>query len=494
LSRRRSLPIPSGFQLLSKVALDDRVNAQPLIVPNVAIGAQGAVFGKFDVVYVATESNTLYAIDANTGRILLSRNLGPNIDPGCGPRVGIESTPVIDLASRTIYLIAYLGFSRPVYAIYALDLATLSDRVPPVTVSASSALADGSSVGFNAIVQRQRPALLLQNGVVYAGFGSFCDAEQNTDPGNQSRGWLLGWHADTLQPLSASVLTDRTISSNLHLSSIWMSGFGIAADNSGLYFVTGNSSDNYPNSNNLAESVVKVSADLSRVNDSFTPFGDPPVCDPTGPICQDMDFGSGGVLALPDQRGSVPHMAVAAGKDGRMFLINRDHMGGLTQQVLDMKRIDGVLGGESYYLNNIVSSGGTKIRVWSVNTAPSPSLTQIHNSPPAFVGCGSGSDGGFLTSISSNGAADAIIWAVTRAATNQPTSTGPPPPSPVSLVAFQPVPGTLELKPLFESIAGTWDSGDNSKIVPVVANGHVYVASNRELDIFGFSPPLTIHP
>ena len=182
-----------------------------------------------------------------------------------------------------------------------------------------------------------------------------------------------------------------------------------------------------------------------------------------------------------------------------MFLIDRDHMGHLTSQVLDMKLIRGVIGGQSYYLNNIVASGGTTINVFSVNTMPSPSLTFIHSSPTwpppsalastsltagsrpsAFVG--SNGDNGFFTSISSNGQADAIIWAVTRVALTSP-------PGPVSLVAFRPVPGTIELKQLFQSIAGTWDGLDNSKIVPVVANGRVYVASNKELDSFGFPTP-----
>lgn len=148
-----------------------------------------------------------------------------------------------------------------------------------------------------------------------------------------------------------------------------------------------------------------------------------------------------------------------------------------------------------------MSSGGTQIGVWQVNSSPSPSLTQIHSS----MDIGGSGDGGFFTSISSSGDANVIIWAVSRQSSDRYCGTmvlhdhpcGPPP----TLFAFQPVPGTLELKPLFQSPAGNWDlppgrdvksSAANSNIVPVVANGHVYVASYRELDIFGFVRPVVI--
>src|SRR5262249_1803313 len=151
-----------------------------------------------------------------------------------------------------------------------------------------------------------------------------------------------------------------------------------------------------------------------------------------------------------------------------------NNMGGFNaaaNHVLDTKQIGACWCGQSYYLNNIVSSGGTQIGVWQVNTWPSPSFAQIHSS----MNLGDWGEGGFFTSISSNGDANVIIWAVSR---RNSFDGGPEP----TLFAFQPIPGTFELKLLFQSVAGNWDvplqqnwpEGANSNIVPVVANGQVY--------------------
>ena len=186
----------ASFGLLHTVTLDDQVDGQPLIVPGVNITA-GNSQGIHDVVYVASEGNTVYAIDAHNGAVLLNPNFGSPVPRplGCnnnGPNVGINSTPVIDLGSSTMYVIIYTNDATgPAYRIHALDLGSLTDKVSPQLVSASHALVDGTTYHFNATYQRQRPGLLLANGNVYAGFGSFCDFAANL-----SRGWLLGWVTD----------------------------------------------------------------------------------------------------------------------------------------------------------------------------------------------------------------------------------------------------------------------------------------------------------
>ena len=261
--------------------------------------------------------------------MLLSQNLGKPVQwpLGCnnnGPNVGITSTPVIDTSSNTLYLIAYTqDSSGPAYRLHALDLGSLADKTTPVVVTASHTLADGTSFVFNATYQRQRPGLLEANGNIYAGFGSFCDYGANL-----SRGWLLGWNASSLAPLSANQVNDTQATSpnSFFLSSIWMSGYAPAADDSGnVVFVTGNSDpsgNTYDGVTNIQESVIKVSANLTNVVDLFTPSDQ-------GNLDQwDSDFGSGGVLVLPDQLGSTPHLAVAAGKDGNMYFMNEDHLGG----------------------------------------------------------------------------------------------------------------------------------------------------------------------
>ena len=266
----------SSFGVLYSIPLDAQVDAQPLVVPNETITA-GNYQGQHDVVYVATEGNTIYAIDANTGTLLLNPNFGaPVIDPiGCkvNPQVGVGGTPVIDLAANTMYVMIYTSESNgPVYRIHALDLGSLTDEATPVVVAASHTLTDGSTYNFNATYQHGRPALLLASGNVYAAFGSFCDEGHNI-----SRGWLLGWQAGSLNPLAGNQLMDTqaTDPDSFFLSSVWMSGSGPAADASGnVYFVTGNSDPSgttYDGVTNIQESVVKVSVDLTEVLDLFTP-------------------------------------------------------------------------------------------------------------------------------------------------------------------------------------------------------------------------------
>jgi len=482
----------SKFQLRHRVTLDDQVDTQPLLVPGETI-IGGTSPGKHDVVYVATEGNTIYAIDATTGAVLLSPNFGHPVPmpQGCnnnGPNVGIDGTPVIDLPNNTMYVVIYtLESGAPVYRIHALNLSTLADKVPARPVTGSR-----NGYTFQTAWQRQRPGLLLANGNVYAGFGSFCDWG-----GTNSRGWLLGWQAGSLNPLPANQLNDvaATAPNNPHndrfLASIWMSGYGVAADASGsVYFVTGNSDSNYnappvpgpeTATTSVQESVVKMSGDLATINGYFTPFNEASL--DTG----DTDYGSGGALLLPDQSGPTPHLAAAAGKDGRMFILNRDSLGGYTppagpDHVVGMVNIDACWCGPSYFnastdgLGRVVSSGGTSVKVWKVQTAPSVALLLDSSSPAIASGA---QDGGFFTSISSAGATEAIIWAVSRPQNASPAE--------IYLYAFNAGGsggGTLPL--LRKMAAGTWPNvNGNANIVPVVANGKVYVASYQQLQIFG---------
>jgi len=474
----------SSFGLLKKVTLDDQVDGQPLFVPGVNITA-GSHKGIHDAVYVATEGNTLYAIDAKTGMILLNANFGKPVPRplGCGnngPNVGINSTPVIDLSTNTLYVLIYTqDAGGPAYRIHALDLGSLTDKVTAQLVVASHTLVDGSTFNFNATYQRQRPALLLANGNVYAGFGSFCDFSANL-----SRGWLLGWSINSLTPLPANQIFDTQVSApdSFFLTAIWMSGYGLAADDSGnILFVTGNSDysgTTYDGVTNIQESVVKVSANLATVLDLFTPKNQS-LLDQT-----DADFGSGGAMVIPDQPGSIPHMAVAAGKVGSMFLMNEDNLGGYSttrNNVLGGFAIGNCWCGPSYFVDpadgvgRVVSSGGHIAAVWKIQTSPKPALIKVSSSP-SIVGS---QDGGFFTTISSNGTANPIIWALSR-----PTSASG---HPLFLYAFNPESITSGMmQQLLKVQAGAWpNTGGNSNLVPVVANGEVFVASNKQLQIFG---------
>lgn len=471
-----------AFGQLHSITLDDQVDAQPLYVPQVNITA-GSHKGLHNVVYVVTENDTVYAIDAQSGGVLLKQNFGTPVSwpLGCnnnGPNVGINSTPVIDPTSNTMYTIFYTNESNgPTYRIHAIDIGSLTDKVTPQLIVASHALVDGTTFSFNATYQRQRPGLLLANGNVYAGFGSFCDFSANL-----SRGWLLGWNINTLTPLAANQVIDTQVNSpnSFFLSSIWMSGYGPAADDAGnILFVTGNSDPSgttYDGVTNIQESVVKVSSDLTTVLDLFTPSNQ-------SRLDQiDEDFGSGGALILPDQPGSIPHLAVAAGKFGMMYLMNEDNLGGYSttkNNVLGSYAIGGCWCGQSYYADSagvahVVSSGARTVEVWNLQTSPTPSLTKQTSS----VSIGGGQDSGFFTTISSNGGNTPVIWAISRPA----SSTSPR----IALYAFNPNSGGTTMTTLFHGLAGQWQNyGGNANLVPVVADGQVFVASNKQLKIFG---------
>lgn len=478
---------------------NDQVDTQPLIVRKVHIAG-----GKHDVVYVATENNSIYAIDADTDTKLLKVNLGTPISwpLGCGnngPTVGIDGTPAIDLLTGTMYVIAYIqdpaNGGNPEYYLHALDIATLSDKVSPRLVSASGTSSNNQTLNFQAAYQRQRPGLLLQNGNIYAGFGSFCDFG-----GANSRGWVLGWQAGTLNPLPSNNINNRqpTEPNNMFLSSVWESGYGLAGDpNGNVYFTTGNSDysgTTYDGCTNIQESVVKLPSTLVR-NCPAVPPPNPSLFTPaneSGLDVYDVDVGSAGVMALPDQSGSVPRLLVANGKDGSMFLLNRDNLGGFTPGnagVLGgVKSIgNGCWCGPTYFDDgspHVVGSGGVwgnnfasnSVQLWNLQTSPSPQLVQAATgSMPDTV-----QDPGFFTTVSSHGKHNAIIWAVSRPLRNSGSSA-------IRLYAFNATPSGSTLQSLFPgAVAGSWPNmGGNANIVPVVANGKVYVASYRELDIFG---------
>jgi len=469
---------PSTFGVLQTVALDDQVDAQPLLVP-----AQQIAGGIHDVLYVVTANNSIYALDASSGAILLQRNLGAPVPTplGCGnngPNVGITSTPVIDLENGAIYLIAYINGTSPSYQIHALNLTTLADSVAPVTVAATQTLTDGTKFAFNATYQRQRPGLLEMNGVIYAGFGSFCDFQAS-----HSRGWVLGWNAATLAPLVHAELNDSqaTAPTNFFLSSVWMSGYGVAGRAGRVFFSTGNSDCNfyvspeacpsastYDGVTNIQESVISVQLNLARRYGVFTPSN----------VFQmdidDQDLGAAGVMLVPTQP-NAGNFATIVSKDGRLFLLDQDNL----QTALDMQQLaDGCWCGTSYFrgsdgIGRVVSSAGDALQTWQIQISPEPQLVA---EATAHVQQ-SEQDPGFFTVVSSNGARlhSVIIWAVAR-----PTATAP-----VTLYAFA-APANGTFKQLYSAPAGQWPNlGGNANIVPVVANGKVYVAAYKSLMIFG---------
>jgi hypothetical protein len=555
--------VKQNFQLLHTVQLDpnvyDQVDAQPLYVPSqyIAPNADSPSGGTYDVVFIATESNRVYAIDASAGVIVNRKLLGPPVPhavvPGgfAGPTVGIYGTPVIDPETQTLYVIdyVYVNNSTPTYQLHALDLSTFADKGnSPLTVSPSSApisqlLTNKTTLTFNAAAELQRTGLVLVFERVgppagpysaiahlYAGFGSFNDIP----PG---RGWLLGWTAAngaggiTLAQLPESLLLNTQPQSPFDGggSSIWMSSYGIASAGGyssaaaavrgrggkgtqpELFFTTGNDTGPHDGAANISESVVQVSGVDASVIGVFTPTNN-------GYLdSNDLDFSSGGVMLLPPQSGKFPDLAVAAGKDGNLYLLNRDAWsisGPSTAAVLNQlpptsqtpqAQTDQNLGscfcGPSYFIGSdgisrIVTSQGASpgnqdgpSSLITYQLVPSPSGQPVL-SQEGIAPVPTNPTTSFFTVVSSKGmqAGSAIIWAVASTPSTKPEFQD------VTLYAFDAAARNGTLQPLFPPLrAGTWPINYHTIAVPVVADGKVFVGSNNQLIIFG-AAPLTCPP
>ncbi len=481
---------PDTFGLLQTVALDGRVDAEPLIVTGQAIQGQGV----HDVVYLATEANGLYAIDAESGVILWHTRFGlpvpyqfKNYDDNVYPFMGILSTPVIDRDAGVIYFVSdSLSGGGDIFRLHAVALSTGLDAVPPTTIAFSEQLWDGTMWTSLPKYQLQRPALLEANGSIYVAFGSNGDIVPS-----QSRGTIMRFDATTLLPLTGHLNDRLRVTTNqFYLSSIWQSGFGPSTDASGdIFFATGNSDPRRPSyyqAYNRPDSMMRLSSDLLSLNDSFTPSNYYQLDQ------SDLDVGSGGMILLPDQPGSMPHLGVAGGKDGRAFLVNRDSMGGYAPGGPDRLVQSVTMGscwcGPAYYLGpdgigRVVTGGGNGVMSWQLQTSPGVQLVQESSTGAASVS-GLPDDGGVIPVVSSNGTTDgtAIVWFVEKPTTSSDHNPG----TPVTLKAYA---ASNLTHALIAMPAGTWVHAVNSNanIVPTVSNGRVYVASNQQLQIFGLT-------
>jgi hypothetical protein len=480
-----------SFGLLQVVTLDGRVDAEPLVALQQMIDNQGI----HDVVYVATENNSVCALDAGDGSVLWQRNFGAPVpdsyksgDDNVFPVMGILGTPVIDRTVGAMYVVAdVFSGSSDAFQLHAISLSNGNDLATPLIVQLSAKLLDGTTWTFNSQYQLQRAGLLEANGSIYVSFGSNGDLDSTI-----SRGTMVRYDATAPLRLNGAI-TDR-LGANLssyYLSSIWQSGYAPAADQNGdVYFATGNSDPSRPSysaNGNRPESVIRVSGNLGTLRSSFTPSN-------YFTLDQgDTDLGSGGTLVLPDQAGSIPHLAVAGGKDGRTFLLNRDQLGGYTtggpDKVVQTLFTGGCWCGPAYFVGSdgvgrVITGGGNGVMSWKLQTSPSTQLVFDSSTGSGDVN-GLPDNGGAIPVISSNGtvAGSAIVWFVQRPATSSDQDPG----TPITLHAV----AASDLSQQLVSIqAGTWTHAVNSNanLVPTVANGKVYVASNKQLQIFGLFP------
>jgi hypothetical protein len=479
-----------AFGLLHVVRVDGRVDAQPLVVN----GQNIAGVGKRDAVYVATEKDAVYAIDAATGIVLWNRVVATPVpdrvkggNRSVYPVVGILGTPVIDRGRNALYFVAdSFDGGQDTFVLHRVALDTGADLVPPVAVSATARLADGTTWQFDARAQFQRPGLLEANSSIYVAFGSNSDVSFR-----KARGIVLRYDADTLSALGNNVtnrLSERV--NPFYLTSIWQSGFAPAlGDGGAIFFSTGNSNPNrgtHSREYNHPEAVLKLPADLSRLVDSFTPSNYATL------DANNADLGSGGTMIVPAQPGRFAHMVVAGGKDGRTFLLDADDLGGYHRRgdrVLAQIQEGACWCGPAFFVGSdgsprVLTGGALGATSWRLLTGQGkPALALDSSTGPQAVQ-GLPENGGVIPVVSSDGtrAGTAVVWFVQR----PQSTTDREPGTPVTLQAYD----AMDLRQrLFAARGGYWRHavGSNANVVPTVAGGKVFVASDGELRIFGLA-------
>lgn len=483
----------SQFGKLFTVSMDGYVYAQPLYVANLTIAG-----GTHNILYVVTEHASIYAIDADSGVIYWQESFinpaagittVPNSDVACGdlvPEIGITSTPVIDPSSKTIYVLAKTKENDTyVQRLHALDLVTHVEKFgDPVVIQATvSGTGDGSSGGqitFDALRQHNRPGLLLENGHIIISWASHCD-------NGPYHGWVMSYSASTLG--QEAVIN---LSPNGGQAGVWMSGDGVAADSSGnLFFATGNGT--YDGVTGFGDSIVKLGPPARStfpVVDWFTPYNQSTL---NG---GDTDLGSGGVLLLPDLPvGSAhQHLLVQMGKEGKLYLIDRDRMGKFcssctnsdTQIVEEIPgATDGVWGTPAYWNGSLYWGGAgdsgafEPLKAFSFNannsglisTSPTSQSSKAFNfSAPS-------------PSISANGNTGGILWAVDNSAVGSTCSGGS---NCQILYAYD---ATNLASMLYNSsqAANNRDvpGGAVKFTTPTIANGKVFVGSQYAVSAYG---------
>jgi hypothetical protein len=464
------------FGNLFSCALDapGYVYAQPLYAAGLMMG-DGR---KHNVVFVATESDWVYAFDADSSscqelwrtRVLKAgETTVPSADTGevgdLMPEIGVTSTPVIDASTNTLYVCAKSKDSTTIYhhRLYALELVSGALKLgSPVEVTAPN---------FGPLYHLQRPALLLSNGTVFVAFGSHGDQ-------HAYQGWLMGYDASTLAKKFAWSSTDPRDDEGQ--GAVWMAGNGPSVDAAGnVYVETSNGAfDADTGGSNYANSVVKLSSSGSVI-DFFTPSNQATL------TANDVDLGSSGPVVLPDSLGSTahPHLLLATGKTGVMYLLDRDNLGKFNstadksvQEVVvksnTTQGIGGVFGQPAVFKGALyVAAVDAPLARFDIANAAivAPMRSQTSNK---FM------QRGATPSISANGTTNGVVWAL---------DIGAYPSGPAVLYAYDAT--NLANKLYASPTSGSGTAGSAVKFtVPTVANGKVYVGGQGSLTVFGLLP------
>jgi outer membrane protein assembly factor BamB len=480
----------TNFGKLSLYATDGKVDAAPLYLSGMTIGGKSR-----NVLFVASEHNSVYAFDADTGTQLwkitvLGSNETTSDSHSCGqisPEIGITATPVIDRsygAHGAIFVVAMSKDSSGNYhqRLHALDLTTGAELSGgPTEIQATY---PGTGVFSNNGVQEflpgqytERVGLLLMNGNIYMAWTSHCDQNPYT-------GWLMAYSEQTLKQTPVLNLTANTASTGNHFAdgqgSVWMSGAGLAADASAnIYFLDANGgfdsaldANGFPIHGDYGNAFMKVStangklavADYFNTSTTVTESQD------------DKDLGSGGVLLLPDQTdsgGHVRQLAVGAGKDRNIYVVDRNNMGKFNSvsdniyQELSGALPNGEFGMPAWFNGTVYYGGvGDVLKAFSVVNAklqatPSSQSSKVFSYP------------GTTPSVSANGTTNGIVWAVENSNMNG------------ILHAYDATNLGHELYNSSQASGGRDSFSDNKFITPVVANGKVFVGTTTGVAVFG---------
>jgi hypothetical protein len=349
--------------------------------------------------------------------------------------------------------------------LHAIDLGTGKDLTKPQEIAPVAKLENGGKIHFDPQNQWNRSALLYANGSVYLGIGSHCDSNAGS-----ISGWVLSFDPKTLD--ESGEFNTIEAAAGYELASVWMSGYAVASDASGnIFAVTGNG--NYSlakGARGYGETVLSLRSNLKRVKTSFTPD------DYQSLNATDSDFGSGGAMIIPIQPGqTAPEMALAAGKEGTLFLLNATDLGGMQTNdagALQKLSLSGCFCGTAFYVGSqgpvvFFQGNGDNIRAFSVGIGANPQLTQI-----AEGASGAGAGGSFPVVSSNGGTAEtAVVWLIKRGTTEQ-------------LEAYD---AASLGSPLYAANAGTWSNGSRSYLSPTVANGRVYVGAYKTVTVFGLT-------
>ena len=475
------------FAQLGSVTVVGPVDAEPLYV-----GGHTVNGATQNVLFVVTENDSVYAFDADTLSKLWQVSVAqsgetPSDDRGCNqvePTIGVTSTPVIDLnagPNGTIFVVAMSKDSGGQYhqRLHAIDLVTHGElNGGPKAISASfPGTGTGNSAGtqtFNPGSYEERAALLLVNGTIYTTWTSHCDAANYTS-------WVIGFNESTLSETIVLNLTANGTAQGGKEGGIWMAGSGPAADASGsIYFLIGNGTfdtaldgSSFPNKCDFGNGFVKLSTSAAKcsqqgigVADYFTMHN--ACCSNSSESTQDVDLGSGGAMLLPDladNTNTVHHLAVGAGKDSNIYVVNRDAMGKFnpSNDNAIYQELPGALSGGIWsapaYFNNTVYYGSVNnsLLAFSISNA------KLGTTPSSLSGHSFGYPG-TTPSISANGnnnpPTNGIVWAVENG-----NGSG-------MLFAYDA--SNLNNK-LF---SGPFSGSASTKFVtPMIANGKVYVGA-----------------